>query len=66
MGYMCLHMFLILRYYCCTTFIDGFPSPGCVCVCVCVGGGGRKKQRLGNIFRELRKTGSHPGLNQDL
>ena len=45
MGYMCLHM---LRYYCCTTFIDGFPSPGCVCVCmcarvcvcVCVGGGG--------------------------
>ena len=22
------------------------------------------EERLGNIFRELRKTGSHPGLNQ--
>ena len=23
-----------------------------------------REERLGNIFREMRKTGSHPGLNR--
>ena len=39
------------------------PDCSCAHTCTC-SSTDMHEERLGNIFRELQKTGSHPGLNQ--